>query len=85
MKLYKSTIIIWTRYDPTELELTEIAHEAESGDAYCSSMTSALVPEPEKDPDWDGTEFFESWDGEEDDNDQCAGRLAPANDTESRA
>jgi hypothetical protein len=27
----KSTIIIWTTYDPAELELTELAHEAESG------------------------------------------------------
>ena len=67
--LYKSTLIIWTEYDPLalDLELTDLAHQAESGDAYCSSMTSALVAEPEKGPDWDGTEFFDLWDDEEDD------------------
>jgi hypothetical protein len=60
--LYESTIGIWTRYDPTELELTEMAHEAESGDAYCSGMKCVLVLEPEKDSAWDGTEFFDAED-----------------------
>jgi hypothetical protein len=59
--LYKSTIIIWTEYDPNGLELTELASQAESGDAYCSSMNSALVAKPEKDPGWDGTPFFDLW------------------------
>jgi hypothetical protein len=68
--LFKSTIVIWTEYDPTELELADLAHQAESGDAYCSSMTSAPVAEPEKDPDWDGTEFFDAEDNE-DVGDQC--------------
>jgi hypothetical protein len=40
--LYKKTIIIWTEYDPNGLELTELASQAESGDGYCSSVTSAL-------------------------------------------
>ena len=59
--LYKSTIIIWTEYDPNGLKLTELASQADSGDAYCSSMTSALVAKPEKDPAWDRTEFFDLW------------------------
>ena len=65
--LYKSTIIIWTTYDPTQLKLTELEHKAESGDASCSSMECVLVPEPEKDPAWDGTEFFNEEDGEDGD------------------
>jgi len=69
--LYKSTVIIWTTYDPAQLELTELAHQAENGDASCSSMKCALVADPEKDPDWDGTEFFDAED-DEDFGDQCS-------------
>jgi hypothetical protein len=56
--LYKNTIVIWTTDDPTELELTELAHQAENGYASCSSIKGARVADPEKDPDFDGTEFF---------------------------
>ena len=58
MRLYKSTMTIWTTYDPTEVELTELVHLAENVGAYCSSVTCALIPEPERDPAWDGTDFF---------------------------
>jgi hypothetical protein len=58
--LFKSTIVIWTEYDPTQLELTDLAHEAESGDAYCSKTDCILMAEPEKDPTWDGTDFFDA-------------------------
>ena len=63
MKLYKTSIIIWSEYDPAELELTDLAHRAETGDAYCSTMGCALISEPEKDPTWDGTDFFDAEDG----------------------
>jgi hypothetical protein len=59
--LFKTTIVIWTEYDPSGLELTELASQAESGDGYCSRMTSALVARPEKDPAWDRTRFFDLW------------------------
>jgi hypothetical protein len=81
--LYKSTIIIWTEYDPTELELRDLAHQAESGDACCSSMTSALVAEPEKDTAWDGTEFFDLWDDDEDDEVPATGPDSPDQETKS--
>ena len=68
MRLYKSTMTIWTTYDPTEIEPTELVHPAENVGAYCSSMTFALIPELEKDPAWDGTEFFD-----DEDDDQCVG------------
>lgn len=59
MKLYKTTIIIWSEEDPTEkYELKALADEAERGSAYCSKMQAELVEDPTKDPDWDGTEFF---------------------------
>jgi hypothetical protein len=71
VKLYKSTVVIWTTYDPAELELTELARQAENGDASCSSMKCVLVADPEMDPDWDGTDFFDIED-DEDIGDQCS-------------
>lgn len=61
MKLFKSTIIIWTDYDPAprNIELSALAREAEVGDAYCSKQETELIVDPETDADWDGTEFFE--------------------------
>jgi hypothetical protein len=29
-------------------------------------MKGALIADPEKDPDWDATDFFDSWDDDED-------------------
>lgn len=52
--LFKTTIVIWSPYRGDAVELSRLAEEAESGDAYCS----ALVPDPCLDEDWDGTEFF---------------------------
>jgi hypothetical protein len=65
--LFKSTIIIWTQYDPSalEIELTDLVHEAENGDAYCSTIDCVLVTEPEKDAAWDGTDFFDIWDDDD--------------------
>jgi hypothetical protein len=34
-------------------------------------MMCVLVADPEKDPDWDATEFFDSWDYEEDNDVVC--------------
>ena len=57
--LHKTTIVIWTREDPIGQEISYLAQRATGGDAYCSKQASGLVAEPEKDPDWDGTEFFD--------------------------
>ena len=56
--LYKTTVVIWSEYDGTALELDSLAREAISGDAYCSRYRSVPVVDPSADPDWDGTEFF---------------------------
>jgi hypothetical protein len=58
-RLFKTTIVIWTEYDPTNIvEIDDLARDAISGESYCSSSESVLVEDPEKDTDWDGTEFF---------------------------
>lgn len=62
--LYKTTIVIWSEFDPAKSELDVLAREAVSGDAYCAKMQMELVEHPDADDDWDGTEFF--WNGEED-------------------
>jgi hypothetical protein len=58
MPLFKTTIVIWSKYDGTKTELDSLAREATSGDAYCSRFQSVLVQNPPVDPDWDDTEFF---------------------------
>ena len=57
--LYKTEIVIWSEYDGSTTEIDELARDATYGEAYCSKATSVLVPDPELDEDWDGTEFFE--------------------------
>lgn len=58
-KLYKTTIVIWSEYNPTfQVEIDELARDAVSGESYCSSAETVLVADVTKDPDWDDTEFF---------------------------
>lgn len=69
-KLYKTTIIIWSEFDPeagTGMELEDLVSEAVSGSAYCSRMQCELVDDPSKDSAWDNNEFFGEPDDEEDD------------------
>jgi hypothetical protein len=33
---YKSTIVIYSEFDPAEVELSALAREAETGDAICT-------------------------------------------------
>jgi hypothetical protein len=65
-KLYKTTIVIWSEYDPEDSDIEILVCEATNGDCYCSAQKSELVKNPEKDPDWDDNEFF---DGDEEDDD----------------
>lgn len=58
--LYRTIIVIWSEYDPTnELELEELARAATNGDAYCSVQESVKVDNPEDDPHWDNNTFFD--------------------------
>jgi hypothetical protein len=66
MKLYKTTLVIWSEWDGMAVTPDRLGWEAMNGDAYCSDISSQLVENPEDDPDWDGTEFFiDPWDEEE--------------------
>ena len=56
--LYKTTIVIWTDFNPYRLELDDLAREAVSGDGYCSKQEITLVEDPSKDPDCPAMEFF---------------------------
>lgn len=62
MKLYKTTIVIWSEYDPTNVlsykDLSELGQDAIDGYAYCSKKKTDLIKSPNLDRDWDGTEFF---------------------------
>ena len=58
MTMWKTTVVIWTDYDPAHLELDRLAHEACRGDAYCSKQHTDVVENVGADPDWDGTDFF---------------------------
>ena len=64
--LFKTTIVIWSDFDPVSAELSELAREAEVGEAYCSRSARVFVQDPVNDPDWDGTEFFGDLTDEED-------------------
>jgi hypothetical protein len=76
--LYKTTIVIWSDYDPAteKVELAALARDAENGESYCSFQESERIEDPAGDPQWDGTEFFGVVD-EESENDpdhfKCAG------------
>lgn len=56
--LWKTTVVIWTAYDPSDMEIDVLAREAMGGSAYCARQDSEPVTDPDGDPDWDGTEFF---------------------------
>jgi len=60
MTLFKTTVVIWSEYNPEEngTELEDLARDATDGESYCSKQTCLKVEDPTKDPDWDGTEFF---------------------------
>lgn len=79
--LFKTTVIIWTEYDPHKTELLYhedglefLMREASSGNGYCSNAGTIEVIEPTQDPDWDGTDFFndEPEEEEEESNDDMA-------------
>ena len=65
MRLFKTTIVIWSREDHPHREIGDWAAEATEGDSYCSRSETVSVADPESDPDWDGTEFFIDEDGPE--------------------
>ena len=68
MKLFKTEIVIWTEWNPVVHEedtVIRLAEESRDGNAYCSKVAIIFV-DPEEDPDWDGSAFFEKPNEEED-------------------
>lgn len=60
--LHKTVVVVWSRQHPKEqdIDLVELAQEAINGTHYCSRVTTTYLPDPTQDPDWDGTEFFDT-------------------------
>lgn len=56
--LFKTTIVIWSEEDTVNQSLKRIGSDVQSDFTYCSSRTCELIEDPEKDEDWDGTDFF---------------------------
>jgi hypothetical protein len=56
--LWKTTIVIWSDFDPQHLALSDLARDAEDGESYCSYQDTTLIQDPQGDSHWDGTEFF---------------------------
>lgn len=74
--MYKTTIVIWTDYDPSEVELADLAREATHGDAYCSLQRTEAVADPLTDPNPPSAEFFRL--GEDDEDDEYVDEDHPA-------
>lgn len=60
-KLYRTEIVIWTDFDPSNLELDDLAREAVSGGGYCSKQLTVPITNMEIFPD---TEFFDDMERE---------------------
>jgi hypothetical protein len=58
--LFKTTIVIWSHYDPKDrkMEINHLAQEAVSGDAYCAKEETVEVKHPVTDPDFEDGDFF---------------------------
>ena len=55
--LYKTVAVIWSDRDPSTMELSELAREAEEGDAICT-VSRMGVADPQIDSSYLGAEEF---------------------------
>ena len=58
MKLYKTTVPVWTEYDPFGVPPHKLVCDATFGDGYLSGEHTVSVEDPQDDPEVDVTEFF---------------------------
>ena len=57
-KLYKTTVVIWSEYDPSfKVEIDELARDAIQGESYCSTQNTEEITDPSQFPE---TEFFDT-------------------------
>jgi hypothetical protein len=54
-QLYKTTIVIWTEYNPEGADPEQLARDADVGDGFCSTQQTELVTDQRQFPD---TDFF---------------------------
>ena len=43
--MYRTTVTIWTSYDPADIDLTDLAWEATSGDSLATDWHIDIVPD----------------------------------------
>jgi hypothetical protein len=58
-KLWKTTIVVWSEWDPRNVETINLVREATNGDAYISREEHELISNPYKQPDGPPDGFFE--------------------------
>ena len=60
MSLYKTTLIIWSEFNPTGMAIDDLATEAVNGSAYCAKKLMEEVEVPRVDKDWvvDGERYL---------------------------
>ena len=62
---YKTTIVIWSDFDPADYDIEDLSREALKEDAHLSVHKIEFIGAPEEDADWDGSDFFNSKDDED--------------------
>lgn len=55
-KFYRTTIVVWTDYDPLDVDLNTII-----SDGYISFQSKRHVPNPYLDPHCDYSEYFDDY------------------------
>lgn len=65
-QLWKTTIIIWSKWDPSTTPVSTLAKEGEDGGAYISKAHSELVSNPYDQEDGPSESFFVEMGNDED-------------------
>jgi len=59
-KLWKTTIVVWSEFDPQKLEMVNLIREATDGQAIITKQDAELVSDPYSQEDGPPEEFFET-------------------------
>jgi hypothetical protein len=62
-KLWRTTIVVWSAYDPQTLEIANLIHDAVDGQAIITKQDSELVSNPYMQEDGPPEDFFETREG----------------------
>jgi len=61
-KLWKTTVVIWSEFDPQTVEIDRLISEGIGGEAYISKQHAELVSDPYSQEDGPPEDFFDSGD-----------------------